>query len=331
MVDKIKNIFSLVMRFAVSGGLLWFVFSKIDMEKTWEILKTADVGYIVLGGFVFLGTMFILLFRWFIFIKALGLEVRSIDVVRSFFIGLFGNLFLPSAMGGDILKIYGLCKNSQQKPKVFASTLLDRLSGFASIVIVAVGAFIFGYKIINDNTLLIPIAIMTAGSLAVVTVLFNEKIFSFVCQVFNGVPKIKKPLMDMHNDIRLMHDKHKEGWIAIGMSCLSQIILSVSFYIVAKGLHQDIDLLYFLIFSPLICIASAVPSIGGLGSREFVSASLFAKIGVDSGIAVSLTLINFLFVFIVGLLGGAIYVITLFAGRVQRHSSTSQSISPTKS
>jgi len=330
VVEKIKNLFSFLMRIGVSAGLLWFVFSKIDMEKTWNVLKTADVGYIVLGGVIFFGTIFILLWRWFIFIKALGLEARAIDVVRCFFIGLFGNLFLPSAMGGDILKIYGLCKNSQQKPRVIASALLDRLSGFASIVIVAVCAFIFGYKVINDSSLLIPIIIMTTGSLAVVIVLFNEKIFSFVCQVFNSFPKIKKPLMDMHYDIRLMHDKHREGWMAIGMSCLSQVILSVSFFVVAKGLHQDIDLIYFLIFSPLICIASAVPSIGGLGSREFVSASLFAKIGVDSGIAVSLTLINFLFVFIVGLMGGAIYVITLFAGRVQRDSQASVSVNPSE-
>ncbi len=330
MSEKIKNLFSFLMRIGVSAGLLWFVFSKIDMDKTWSILKTADVRYIVWGGMIFLGTTVILLCRWFIFIKALGLEVRAIDVVRYFFIGLFGNLFLPSAMGGDILKIYGLCKNSQQKPRVFASALLDRLSGFASIVIVAVCAFVFGYKVINDRSLLFPIVIMATGSLGVIIVLFNEKVFSYICQIFNGFPKIKKPLMDMHYDIRLMHDKHKEGWTAIGMSCLSQVILSVSFFVVAKGLHQDIDLLYFLIFSPLICIASAVPSIGGLGSREFVSASLFAKIGVDSGIAVSLTLINFLFVFIVGLMGGAIYVITLFAGRVQRDASTSVSVSPSK-
>ena len=61
---------------------------------------------------------------------------------------------------------------------------------------------------------------------------------------------------------------------------------------------------------PLICVASSVPSIGGLGVREAGTAFLLAKVGVDSGVAVSISLINFLFMVLVGLLGALIYWLT---------------------
>ncbi|VAX37640.1 hypothetical protein MNBD_UNCLBAC01-1647 [hydrothermal vent metagenome] len=323
MKDKIKKNLSMFLRFGLSGGLLWFIFSKIDMAHTIDVLKSADLTYIIAAGGVFSCIIGLLLYRWFIFIKALDLVVPAKDVVKGYFIGLFGNLFLPSAIGGDFLKVYMLCKNSQQKPRVVASAILDRLSGFASIVIVAVCSFTFGYRFIEDTSLLIPIVLMGVGSVGIVTFLFNEKIFSFGSQLFNKIPKFKKSLMNMHYDIRLMHAHHKEGMMAVGLSCLSQVILASSYYLVAKGLHQEIDLIYFLIFVPIICVASSFPSIGGLGVREAGSAYLFAKIGVDSGIAVSLTLINFFFVFMVGLIGGAINVPTLFNRRIQHDASAS--------
>ena len=127
----------------------------------------------------------------------------------------------------------------------------------------------------------------------------------------------------MHYDIMLLKNNKREGFKAIGLSCLSQFFFSCTFFLVAKALHQDIELIYFLIFVPLICIASSFPSIGGLGVREAGAVYLFAKAGVESGVAVSISLTSFLFMIIAGLLGGIIYVSTLSAGRVQHNSSDS--------
>ncbi len=319
--EKTKTILSFILRFGLSIGLLMYVFSKIDLAQTGEVLKSADPLYIILAAVAFLVVNGILLFRWFIITKALDLSVTGKNITLHYFYGLFGNLFLPTAIGGDLLKAFGLCKSSAQKPRVVASILLDRLSGFASIVIVAVLAFVFGYKYINDNSLLVPIALMGAGSLMIVVILFNESAYSFFCQVFNRFPRFKNSLMTMHYDIALLKESHKsrEGGRAILISCVSQMIFAFSYYLVAKALHQDIAMIYFLIFVPIICVVSMVPSIGGLGVREVGAAYLFGKIGIESGIAVSLTLINFLFMVAIGLVGGVLYVTTLSTGRVQHH------------
>ncbi|MCA9399062.1 MAG: flippase-like domain-containing protein [Candidatus Omnitrophica bacterium] len=319
--QKSKTVLSFILRFGLSGILLWYLFSKIDLKATIEVLKSADVLWLSAAGFVFLICNFIILFRWWILIRALDLSVSLANVIRYYFIGLFGNLFLPSAIGGDIIKIIGLCKDSSEKPKVVASVLLDRLSGFASIVIVSVLAFVFGRRLIGDNSLVIPIIILALGSFMVAGILFNERLYEFGCRVFNGLPKFKKALMDMHYDVMLLSNRKKEGFKAIGLSCLSQAFFATSYFCVAKALHQDVAFVYFLIFVPLICVAAAVPSIGGLGVREMGAAYLFAKAGMESGIGASLGLVNFIFMVIVGLIGGLVYVFTFSSGRVQRDSS----------
>jgi len=319
--EKTKTVLSFIFRFGLSFLLLLYLFTKIDIDKTREVLKTADLLYVFFAFCVFVLIMGILLYRWLVFIRALDLTVHTITVVRYFFIGLFGNLFLPSAIGGDLIKILGLCSESTEKAKVVASVLLDRLSGFAAIALVAISAFVLGYGYINEKSLIIPIGCMAFVACIAILVLFNQSIYHFCCRIFNKLPKIKNGLMNMHDDIMLLHDKRMEGYKAIAVSCGSQLILAVSFYLVAKALHQNIDLIYFLIFIPLICVASSFPSIGGLGVREAGAVYLFGKIGVDSGIAVSIALINFSFMVIVGLLGGLIYVSTLSARRLQHHPS----------
>ena len=317
MTDKTKNLFNLLMRVTVSAALLFYIFSRIDRERTAEVLRSANLTYIVYALVVFCIIYVFILIRWFIFIKALGLTVTTFNVVRYFLVGLFGNLFLPTAIGGDLLKTVGLCRETSQKARVVASVLLDRLSGFTAVAIVATVAYAIGFRMIDDKTLIIPVTILGGALFLLCAVLFNEKIYSFGCRIFNPFPKIKQSLMNLHYDIKLLNHNRVEGFKAIGVSCVCQVTYSFVFYLMAKGLHQEIDLIYFLIFTPFLCVAASFPSIGGLGVREAGAAYLFAKIGVESGVAVSLSLINFLFMIVTGLIGGAFYVLTLSSGRVQ--------------
>ena len=323
MLDKKKenNFLSLFGRLAFSALLLAFLFSKIDTRETVELLRTADFAMFWIAFGIFFIVHIIMLSRWFVIIRALDLKVSVWNVVRYFFIGLFGNLFLPSSIGGDVIKIIGLCKFSDQKPRVVASVLLDRLSGFVSIAFISACSFVFGHALIQDNAILVIIVAMSAALLSILTILFNEPIYEFFFRIFNWLPKFKNKLMEMHYDISLLKAKPVQGFKAVLLACLGQVVFIVCFYFITRALHQEIPFIYFLVFIPLICVASSFPSIGGLGVREFGAAYLFAKVGVAEEVAVSMSLISFFFMVILGLLGGVVYVFTLPSGRVQHHLS----------
>ena len=182
MKERFKSLVSFLLRFGLSAVLLAWLFCKIDFHHMWEAVKGSDGRYMTAAGLIFLGINFLVLWRWRILMKALDLKAGRFSSVRWFFIGLFCNLFLPTSIGGDVVKGLGLSKETGDRPKVFASIVLDRLMGFSGIVIVAAGAFFFGRAIVQDHSIVFAITGMTAISLILGVVLFSHRIFMFTCR-----------------------------------------------------------------------------------------------------------------------------------------------------
>jgi len=317
MSEGLKKIFSIVLPCLLSIGLLIWLFVTIDYKHMWLAIKGSDMRYMSAAGIIFFMINFLVIWRWRILMKAVGLKAKSFSSMRWFFIGLFCNLAPISTVGSDVIKGLGLANETGHKPKVFASIVLDRLSGFAGIVILAAVAFLFGHGIIANKLVILAIAAMTIVSGVIVIVLFSHRIFSFACKAFTIWPKVKDSLMRLHFDIVLLKGKQQKGWESIGISIVAQIVLALEFYLSAKGLHQNIPLVYFIIFSPIVCVVTSLPSIGGLGFREIGWVYLLPLVGVSKEMAGGLSLINSAFTIIAGLLGGLFYVTTLPSGRIQ--------------
>lgn len=322
MKEKAKNLFSFFLRFGLSFILLGWLFTKIDFKHMWEAVKDADLNYIILGFGVFVLTNFIIFWRWVIIIKALDLPAHPFNAMRWFFVALFFNLFLPTSVGGDVVRGIGLGKEVNSKGKVFASIVLDRLAGFTGIVFIASAAFWGGRNIVQDSSIMSSIFIMAGVSITIFIVLFSRRVFKWATHVFSGWPPVKNALVNVHHDLLLMKGKQKEAFYSILLSALAQFVLAFEFYLVAKAMHQDIHLIYFVIFSPLVCVATSLPSIGGLGVREVGWVYLLSKVGVPEGVALGLSLLNFGFMVLVGLMGGLFYVLTLSSRRVQHHKKS---------
>ncbi|MBF0570729.1 MAG: flippase-like domain-containing protein [Candidatus Omnitrophica bacterium] len=317
MTPRLKNIFSTLLPCFLSFALLAWIFITIDYKHIWQAVKGSDMRYMSAAGFIFFMINFLLIWRWRILMKAVGLKAGSLSSMRWFFIGLFCNLAPISSVGSDVIRGLGLAQEVGHKPKIFASIVLDRLSGFAGIVILAAAAFFLGHGIIQNKLVILAIASLSIVSGMFVVVLFSHRIFSFTCKAFEAWPKFKENLMRLHYDIVLLKGKQKKGWEAIIISIFAQVVLALEFYLSAQGMHQNIPLVYFIIFSPIVCVVTALPSIGGLGFREIGWVYLLPLVGVPKEMAGGLSLINSAFTIIAGLLGGLFYVTTLSSGRIQ--------------
>ena len=325
MSSKLRKIFSIILPCFVSLILLAWLFLTIDYKHIWQAVKGADMRYMSAAGILFFLINFIIVWRWRILMKAVGLKANSLSSTRWYLIGVFFSLAPISSVGSDVIRGLGLAQEVGHKPKIFASIVLDRLSGFAGIVILAAVAFLFGHGIIANKLVILAIAIMSFISGAFVVVLFSHRIFSFACTAFAVWPKVKDNLMRLHYDIVLLKGNQKRGWEAIFISIGAQIVLAIEFYLSAKGMHQNIPLVYFIIFSPIVCVVTSLPSIGGLGFREIGWVYLLPLVGVSREMAGGISLINSFFNIVNGLLCGLFYVSTLSAGRIQ-YSQTDLSL-----
>ena len=317
MPPKVKETLSFILPCFLSLALLTWLFMTIDYKHIWQAVKGSDMRYMSSAAIIFFLINFLIIWRWRILMKAVGLKARRMTSTWWYFIGLFWNLAPISTLGSDLIKGMGLAKETGHRPKVFASIVLDRLSGFAGIVILAAVAFLFGHGIIANKLVIVAIAAMSLVSGLIVVVLFSHRIFSFACKAFSNWPKAKESLMKLHFDIVLLKGKQRQGWEAIMISIGAQIVLAVEFYLTAKGLHQNISLVYFIIFSPIVCVVTSLPSIGGLGFREISWVYFLPLAGVSKDMAGGLSLINSAFTIINGLLGGLLYVSTFYSGRIQ--------------
>ena len=198
MKERVKQGLSFLLRFGLSAALLVYLFQKDDLIAAVADIKSADLIYLGLALACNFLIYSILLLRWNIIIKGLHLSLSLASIAKWFWIGIFFNLTLPTSTGGDIIKAIGLCKGTSDRAKVIASILLDRIFGFIAITLIAFVSYFSVHQVANNYFLLITIVALFVVSWGGLLFLLNEKLYMFVCGIFNRLPRVKEKLLKLH-------------------------------------------------------------------------------------------------------------------------------------
>ncbi|MFA5411252.1 MAG: lysylphosphatidylglycerol synthase transmembrane domain-containing protein [Candidatus Omnitrophota bacterium] len=319
-MDALKRILSILLRIIVSALLLIFLFRMVDRKAMLDIIKNADMPFLFLAFFVFFLIYLLCLFRWEMLLKAARIQLPLKRIIISFCGGIFFNLFLPSTIGGDMMRSLDLAAHTKKPKEVVATVLLDRLSGYIGLVILAFFALLFGWKLIRDGSVLFSIGIITLLLIAILLVLFNKFLYAKINKFLDssGAGKIRESIKNLHQEIHIFRHQKKVIVNNLVMSLLIQALSPLSFYFVALSLGVKINIVYFFIFLPIIGAIILLPiSIGGLGLRDASTIFFFAKAGVSKDLSFAMSLLSFSFVIICGALGGLVYVLTIHHRRIQ--------------
>lgn len=217
-----------------------------------------------------------------------------------------------------------LATHTKRPREVLATVLLDRLSGYIGLVLLALFSLLLGFRFIQDKSVLFSVAIITAVLIAVLLVLFNKFLYSKINKLLQSpdAGKVRQLLKDLHEEIHYFK-RHKK--VIVNNLIFSVLIQSISplvFFVTALSLGLKINIIYFFIFLPLIGAITLLPiSIGGLGLRDATTIFFFAKAGVSRDFAFAMSLLNFSFILVYGAVGGLIYVLTIRHRRIQPHQS----------
>jgi len=128
----------------LSVGLLAYLFASQDKEDILDGIRqmpswvlVASVGLIAVSRLAVAG-------RWFFVLRAMGVGISFRECLRLNFAGLYATNFLPSTVGGDIVRLAGIMQLKHGGSKATASVLLDRiigLIGMATAMPFAIPAF----------------------------------------------------------------------------------------------------------------------------------------------------------------------------------------------
>lgn len=289
---------AVVMRRTGTGGV-WAALAGVQMG--WLVLALALVGLAVV----------ISAHRWGLLLAAAGLRLPLGRLVRLYLTGLFAGNFLPSSVGGDVVRLWALGRASGRTPAVAASVVVERITGGWVLSVAALVALPVGGAALRHLWPAVSVLalVMAAISLLVLTPGWIQAAAAWAQG--RGWDRLAGGLRQ--GVTALAAYRHRPGTLAavLGWAVLFQIVVAAVNFALLAALGHRIDGVTCLAATALILAATVVPvSIGGLGIREAAYVTLFGRAGVPPQDAFAASLLFLAAVTMVSLPGG----LTLAAG-----------------
>jgi glycosyltransferase 2 family protein len=306
-----KGKLSAIVKTLVSILLFYLLFRKMDLEQFGRTLSRARLG-ILIGSFAMLWIAhYICVFRWRRLMQPILPAFSQVRLFEIYCIGLFFNLAFPTAVGGDVVKMYYAGKPSRQYARSFAATFLDRDAGMLAMMLLAcIGTLLLPVKIpgIPVNLIVwISFAAFIVLNVMIFTPALHRLLTRFLHQV--RLSKMAARVDAISSAFQVMGQNPRVLFDAFLISVLNQLLVFAVTWLTAVGLHISVSFLYFLVFVPVITLVTMLPiTLSGYGLRELASVSLFGAIGIAPASSLALGLISSITILLSAVPGGIIYI-----------------------
>ena len=248
--------------------------------------------------------------RWQRVLAAMDLPAKLTTLMSAYLAGQFVSNFLPSTIGGDVIRVTRLSASNGETTGTFASVVLDRMSGWLILPVLCLVGLAINPSLLHlgrASRVAIAISLVTLGSL--VAVLFvaasprlggrlagNTNWLRFIGAVHLGLDRLRRrPAM-------------AAGVLATGF--VYQLAVIGAAVLGARALDLGVGPTALLAFIPAVAIVQVLPfTVGGLGVREGALALFLQPLGVSFTHAVALGLLVYALHLIASLLGAPAFAI----------------------
>lgn len=305
-----KAKFSVILRVVVSAGLIAFLLWSMreHFPRIAGTLARTNLFLFASAVLLFMANVIILSLRLKILLAGEDLPIAFGRVIQLSYIGYFFNNFMPTAVGGDIVKAYYAHKQTKKTAKSFIAVFMDRFIGLFSFVCIAAFALFLSWDKGGLVLKKIVFAFTAAGAAGFVIVL-NSAVAKVILKALSKL-KFRNLGSRLSKVYTAVHDyRNKKGLIlsVIGISIVTQSIYFSVVYLLARSVGADILPTTVFLVMPIVSVVSMLPSLGGLGLREGAIVALFGPmIGAESAFSISILLLATLLA--VSLAGAAIYL-----------------------
>lgn len=304
-----------VLQILFSLVLLTIVFYFIDFNKFVRIIPSLKLDFLLSGLLLGLFRTFIGTFRLANILEKYFNKREFIKITEDSFIAGFYNLFLPTALGGDIPKILLISKYMDDKKKVAAAVVADRYIGFLSLSILALSALIIAggkTSLYSGLTNMVIVVLIFFILIFLIFFLFSHKLILFTKKLrFSFIRRIIIVTDSFFRELKVL--RFRDALIPFVLSFVFQFLGIFMIYLFGLSAGIKTDLIYYLITIPLIWIIIMIPaSISGLGLRESAFVYFFSLNGVSNEKALMLSLLFLFQNYFIGLIGGIIQLYRSF-------------------
>ena len=302
----------LILKFAVSAALIWIIVSKVDAEALGAQFARLELLPVVLAALVLWATSLIAAWRWRAVIGNMMPKSEHppgfIRLYQLLWIGLFFNQTLPSAAGGDAMRMWLARRSGLGNATAVNSVLIDRISALGGVVLLVAVSFPLIAGRIDNDAGIAAIWILLAGCTAAIV----------LAMVLDRIP-LPRRLLDyrivqgvrlLSADLRGVMTGRIIAVPVIAASIVIQIMVAAIVYGLGVSLGMPIRLLDCVALMPIIILITMVPiSIAGWGVREGAMVAAFGYVGLSPVNALSLSLLFGIINLAISLPGGIIWLL----------------------
>ncbi|HZB72271.1 MAG TPA: lysylphosphatidylglycerol synthase transmembrane domain-containing protein [Acidimicrobiales bacterium] len=317
MIRRLRRLrWGLPLRATVAVVLLALLLRKVHWSSLVPDPHASDALWLAGALVVTLVGIVLATLRWRQVLAALGLPAPTGTLLSHELAGLFVGNFLPSTIGGDVLRVSRLSAANGDRPDSFASVVLERLTGWLVLPVLTLAAMA-----VNPGLLQLGRASAVALGLSAGTLLLLAGVLAAAASPRLGGRLVRSEgwvrfVGAVHLGLARFRDKPRAAVEVLLVGVAYQLAVVLAAFLAAHALGLDVSPTAALAFMPAVAIAQVLPiSVGGLGVREGAFVLFLGPLGVPAGQAVALGLLVYGLNLAVSLLGAPAFAVGGGTGR----------------
>ena len=303
-----RRILFSAIKILISVALLYFALRKANFSDLASRIDIASLGWIALAIAMTFLQIFVGVLRWRAVGAECGAPLTMRQAMRFNLIGTFFNQTLPSAIGGDAVRLWLVARAGAGWRAATYSIFVDRAIGLIALAIIIFATLPWSYHLIGDPygrsaLLLIDFAALAGGlGFLVLGRLRWPWLKSwwgthhiYACAVITN---------------RVLFSRH-HGPMVWALSLLVHVLTAVIAWCVVQSIAAPVAFgQVFQLVPPVILITMLPISIAGWGVREATMGLAFGYAGLMTNEGINVSLLYGAVSFLVGGFGGLVWILS---------------------
>lgn len=303
------------LRAIATVAMLLVLLSRLHVTRLFPSHRQSEVALLAVALVVTLSGIGLSVLRWHRVLVALGLVTRVRTLFRLYLAGLFVGNFLPSTVGGDVVRVSRLAKITRQRPRAFASVVLERLTGWLVLPVITLVSLLINPGLLQLGSATRLAIALSLATLVLLTVVVGVAGSSRLGRLLSRREGWARFASAVH--LGLARFRHSPGAAAqvLLVSFAYQLVVAFGAFLVALAIGLHVGWTAIVAFMPVVAIVQVLPlTIGGLGLREGAFVVLLRPLGVTVSQAIAFGLLVYALNLAVSLLGAPAYAAGVAAG-----------------
>jgi uncharacterized membrane protein YbhN (UPF0104 family) len=309
-MDKSK--LKIALKIGLSGLFVGYLSFKVDYSAMAAAVKQIDLSFYLWSTLLAVLSNFFIAGKYYILIKESPIDHSLFSLVKINFISRFYALFLPSAVGREVVRWMKVTRNQKGRSSFVASIVFERVTFLLMLLLCgSIPLLMYGStpELLALRLHLQPWIILVLVIIAALLSLYVSAKVRFLAKSVAG--RIFKQLFDKFNigtfiESFALHNMQAAYYAAIvGLSLVWQIFYVSRLYTLMKAAALPFNLMDIVWMGSLVLMLQTLPiSFAGIGLREGAYAYLFTLYDLPPEKGVLIGLLFFSQMLIMAFVGG---------------------------